>query len=476
MKPPRRAGATKASKVVPEKQGEGADLWGFFLRQGLERIRALFYYDLRAGITQNSVILLTGNAASMALSLISSALLARGLGPEGLSVFAVLGTLSAIGLTVADLGLSSSAIRQIAGELVPNPDGARRTASIFAQLKLFAGLIACCLLLAFAAPLSRGLNLPANSGIALIVVAGLMLFVSIVHGATGTILQALRRIRVLVGAQLVNAGLTVLLVGAFFLLNRLTIWSALLIVGVVTTLAAALLEFLWLPSGWRNSLLTKGLNLSLEGRRLFDFSKWIWISASLSVISSQLDLLLLNLWAAPQMVGIYALALNLSFKAHVVNKALHTVLLPTVSSLAGNEAYRVYVRHSLARSLLLSLLVLVLLPLARPFILAVYGTEYAGSVNVFYVLMAFVLFDLFSMPILLLAFPMNMPRLIAASDGVRVVTLVAVGSLLIPIWGMYGAALAKLASIIAGSIVTGTAIALRLKHTSDVRKKSENRI
>jgi len=427
------------------------------------RLRALFQYDLRAGITQNSLLLLSGNLAGMALGLISSALLARSLGPEGLRIFAVIGTVTTIGHTVADFGLSSSAIRQIAVHLTRDPDQARRTAGIFARLKLLTGLITCGFILAFVGPLTRVLKLPPESGPLLIALTSLMLLVSVLHGMTGTILQALRRYRLLVGTQLVNAGSTVLLVALFFLTQRLTLWPALILVGVVTTLAATSLEFSGLPADWRKAVLSRAEHLGTQGRRLLGFSKWLWLSASLSILASQLDLLLVNLWTSPQIAGFYALALNLSFKVHIVNKALYVVLLPTVSALAGQESYRTYVRHSLARSLILGALVLAMLPLAPPFILAVYGTAYAASINVFYFLMAFVLVDLFSMPVLLLAFPMNRPRLIAASDAVRVVTLIVAGSLFIPVWGMYGAALAKLISVVAGALVTGTAIALGLR-------------
>lgn len=282
-------------------------------------------------------------------------------------------------------------------------------------------------------------------------------------GMVSTVLHALRHFRALVITQSLNIGLTVALTVALFFINRLTVLPALL-VGVVTAAAAAGLGFVLLPAGWRASITAGGELHGQESRRLLSFSKWLWLSAILSVMSSQLDLLLLNRWLAPQFVGLYALALNLAFKVNIVNQSLRAVLLPTVSALSGKAAFVGYARRSLARSLLVVVALVAALPLAGPFILVVYGADYAASIDVFYLLMTVVLFDLLTVPFLLLAFPMNMPRLITAADAARVVALLVTGSLLIPAWGMHGAVLAKLAAAVAGALVIGLAIVLRLRN------------
>ncbi len=307
------------------------------------------------------------------------------------------------------------------------------------------------------------LNLPEDTGRLLLAVTGLMLLVTALHGISGTLLQSLQRFRALALTQMVNVGLTVIGVGALFFMRRLSIWSALLVVGVFSTLAAAGLEFLWLPPDWRQGLLSRVRERMTEARSLLRFGRWLWLSGALSILSAQLDLLLLNRWASPVEVGYYALAFNLSFKAHVVNKTMYTVLLPAASSLQDAASFRSFLRSSLARSMLWGALMVLALPFARPFIQVVYGSEYAPSVGVFYLLMAFVLLDLLALPLFLLPFSMKQPGLVAASDAVRVITLVAAGALLIPVWGMYGAAAAKLVSIAAGALVTGIAVTAALR-------------
>ena len=79
-------------------------------------------------IAQNTLIILSGEFARFAFGFVASIFLARGLGPEGLSVFSVVGAAMLIGVAVAELGLSQGAVRQIAPDLENAPDRSRRTA------------------------------------------------------------------------------------------------------------------------------------------------------------------------------------------------------------------------------------------------------------------------------------------------------------------------------------------------------------
>jgi O-antigen/teichoic acid export membrane protein len=433
-----------------------------YLRAGIAWCRAALQPDLQARLAHNTLLVFAGHLVRLLLGLISSVLLARSLGPAGLSVFSVVSAAMNIGITLADCGLSNSAIRQIAGDLTTSPDQAYRTAGAYARFKLLAGMLLATGAAVLVAPIGALLNLPRESASLLIWAGSLGVLATALSGIVATILHALRRFWALVLTQTLNIGLTVVLMAGLFFAAHLTVLPALL-VGIVTALAAASLGFALLPPDWRAALRAGSRFRSPEGRRLLAFSKWLWLSAILSVVASQLDLLLLNRWATPTIVGFYALALNLAFKVDILNQTVRAVLLPTVSALADKAAYVAYIRRSIARSLFLSLALVALLPLVRPFVLMVYGAAYAGSIAVFYALMIVILFELVTVPLLLLAFPMDMPRLIAAADGLRVVVLVAVGSLLIPGWGMYGAVAAKLAASVAGALVIGTAIAMRLR-------------
>jgi O-antigen/teichoic acid export membrane protein len=137
----------------------------------------------------------------------------------------------------------------------------------------------------------------------------------------------------------------------------------------------------------------------------------------------------------------------------VVNQSLYTTLLPAAAALSGREAIVRYLRRSLARSGVIALGLLLLIPLARPFILTFYGPDYATAVPLFQLLVGMVIFDVFSLPVILLAFPLNRPRLLAAADALRAGVLVVVALLLVPVVGPGGAAVAKIVAKGVGFLV-----------------------
>jgi stage V sporulation protein B len=169
------------------------------------------------------------------------------------------------------------------------------------------------------------------------------------------------------------------------------------------------------------------------------------------MLAGSLDLLLVGRWLPPPSVGLYALAGSLAGKADLVNQSLHTVLLPAASALDSPAAVRGYVRQSLRRSLALTLLLLPLLPLAGPLIGLFYGPAFLPAADIFRLLLGVALFDVWATPLLLLVYSADRPRLLAATDLLRVAALVACGAGLIPALGLAGAALARLCSRVAGA-------------------------
>ena len=416
-------------------------------------------------VARDSAVVLAGHGAQLGLGLISSAILARALGAEGLSLFAVVGAATAMAGTVADFGLRVGAIRYIAPASGATDRGvaqAQETAAAYARWKLVGSVLLTLLVLLAARPLALLLGLPPQAGPGLLRLGALAMLATLLSGLVGTLLHALRRFGALTLAQTANAALTVLLMGALWLAGRLDVGQALL-VGGMTAGVAALLGYAMAPAAWRRALRRSVPLGGAHSRRLLSFSRWLWVSNILSIAAVQLDIVLLNQWLAPAAVGIYALARNLAFKADIVNQTLHTVLLPQVSGLEGRGDYVAYARRTLGRGLLLGALMVLALPLARPFIVFVYGSEFAPSAPLFYALMAVVLLDLLASPLVLLALPLNRPRLLAASDGVQVLLLVAVGAAAIPLWGAYGAVLARFIARAGGILVTTAPILRQLR-------------
>jgi len=101
---------------------------------------------------------------------------------------------------------------------------------------------------------------------------------------------------------------------------------------------------------------------------------------------------------------------------------------------------------------------LLAMPLARPLIPFVFGANYTASVSLFLALLGVAIVDLFAAPVLLLAFTVERPKLIAAADAARLIALLVTALLLVPMIGAYGLVFAKLAASLAGFSLTVLAL------------------
>ena len=427
-------------------------LWG--------RLRVNVRNDWQDRVAQDSAVVFGGYLLSMGLGVISSAVLARGLGPEGLSTFAIIGATTSIVTTMSDFGLRLGAIRHITSALVDHTQQAYAFASAYTRLKLLGSFGMTIILLLLADPLVAIIQLEPESSATLLRIGAIAMLATMLSGMVATVLHALGRFRRLILAQSTNVALTVILMSVLWLSGRLNVSTALL-VGGITAMVAGLLSVWLLPQDWRRAIGSrvapvpglKGPALDDESRQLLSFSRWMWVSNIFSMVSVQIDVLLLNYFLPLPVVGVYALSRNLAQKAGAVNQTLHTVLVPGVSALVEADDRRAYVRRSLVRSGLLAILMVLVAPLAGPFFLLVYGQAYAAAINFFYALLVVVLVDLLLSPLILLALPLDRPRLLAMADAAQVVVLLLVGVALVPHWGVYGIVAAKLAAQLATALV-----------------------
>jgi O-antigen/teichoic acid export membrane protein len=400
-------------------------------------------------LTRSWALLTGSQLARLALTFVASVLIARHLGPADFGLFTLLGAVMTIAGVLADFGLTTAGVREIAGVLDADTERARLWGHSLFWLRALTAL----LILAAGGLLAGGLSWlvlgPAGRP-ALIWLALLGMVLVALTGAVNAIFQATGRFRQMVTISLVNAGLTVALALLLAAANRLNLITALVVLGMATSLAGLIVALRLLPAGWRPAF--PGLAaLRRDGRQLFLFGRWLWLASLIAIVTGYLDLLLLNRLSSPGALGAYALALNLAAKVDVVNQSLTTVLLPAVTALRESEQRRAYIRRILPRSLALALAVLALLPLARPFIQLFYGADYRAAAPLFQLMLATVAVDVLVSPLLLLAFPLNRPRLLAAADGLRGLTLLAIALPLIPILGPAGAVIGRLGGRLAGA-------------------------
>ncbi len=386
------------------------------------------------------LVTLAGNMSKLAISFGSSVIIARALNLTDYGLLALVSTVLTIADTFGDLGLTLAAVRSIARAQDSRPDQVRSIMAGYFSLAFGANLAAIGLGEILAGPIATFLLGRPEAEI-YIRIALIGLLPSAGSGCVMTLLQAARRFGALASLQVIAAVTYLIGIVVLALLHQLSIVSVVLL-GVLNPLVIFVI-------GWRMLKidLTFAETLSSTARKtwpeLIAFGKWLWLSTVLMLFATRLDLLLLGHWQSAAEVGLYALAFNVASKLDVVNRSRLTVLLPHVSSLRQFDHLKQYIVQSLRRSLPMAFLMLLTLPFLSLFVSLIYGSVYLEAVPALSLLVLVAALDLIATPILLLAYPLNLPWVITLSDSIRLITLIGFCVILIPGHGSIGAALAR---------------------------------
>lgn len=409
-------------------------------------------------VTRGWLVVTGGSLARLGIGFVASVIIARTFGPAELGIYALLAAAAMTVGAVADLGLTESAVKRIAPGWRDAPLLARDRTRGFFWIRTGTTVAIVAVGLALAAPIAAVWHGIHDDG-RLLALALLGVGATALSGAVTGILQATGHFGRLSLVLITNAALTACLALALRLAGHLTLATALVVLGIGTSLASFALGRWLLPQPLDLALPGRA-TLAAEARALFSFGVWVWIANSIAIVTSQVDLLLAGHWLAPAEVGAFALAVSLAAKVDVVNHSLHTALLPTASVLGSRTDIRAYLRRGLLRSGVVVVGLVPLIPLAPPLIRFVFGGAFDLSAALFPALLGVAMFDLLAAPTLLLAFSANRPQILAAANGVRIAALVAVAAWLVPLYGPYGLVLARFAARAAGLILT---IALLLR-------------
>jgi O-antigen/teichoic acid export membrane protein len=400
-------------------------------------------------ITRGWALVTSAGVVRLGLGFIASLVIARAFGPNDFGVYAVLAASVGIIGGLAEGGLTEAAVLRISAVWPAKPDTARQRARAFFWLRIGLAAVVVAAGCLMAGAMSRPL-LNVDDNLSRWALLGIV--ATAASGALSAMLQATGSFGRMSSLTLTNTGLTAIFAIGLALLSKLDLLAALILLGIGMSLATFFVGLTMLPMGWTLRL-PSVQQLQSEAQELLRTGRWLWLASAFAMLTANAEVLLLNRWAALPLVGAYALALNLASKADLVNHSLYTVLLPGVSTLRERGALSGYARRGLLRSGLIGIGLALLIPLAEPFIVLFYGADFAPAVTFFRLLLGVMVLDVLLTPFLLLPLAYRQPRLLAAADATRAITLVAVAVAAIPIYGAFGAIAARLAARLAGAAI-----------------------
>jgi O-antigen/teichoic acid export membrane protein len=188
-------------------------------------------------------------------------------------------------------------------------------------------------------------------------------------------------------------------------------------------------------------------------RQLVAFGGFVAISKLLFTVYNRLDLFFLAHWRSAGEVAIYSAATTLTYAIDLTTFSIITARMANIGRLNDSAELRRHVRATLRLCMTFAIVILPLWLFARPVIDTLYTSRYHESAAVFRVLFLGSWMTMLVHPLYLVLYARQRTRALLWADAVLIAVSCAMGPLLVPAWGVIGAATMTVAARAAGCVV-----------------------
>jgi O-antigen/teichoic acid export membrane protein len=186
---------------------------------------------------------------------------------------------------------------------------------------------------------------------------------------------------------------------------------------------------------------------------LFEFAKYTWLGSIGDKTYNEMDILVLGAFLSSSVVGVYSVAWSLSAFLNIFGKAINQTMYPEISKISSEndpQSAANLVTDSLKYAGLITIPGLVGGGLLAERLMSVYGSDFVQAAPVLGLLVAAVLLNGYLGQCQNALNAIDRPDLAFRVNGIFVVTNVGLNVIMIPEFGMFGAATATLISTALG--------------------------
>lgn len=398
---------------------------------------------LKTKTIAHSAITLSGTAVNGILGVLFFIYLARTLGPESFGVISISIVVLTMVSDIADFGINTGLINFV-GKLFPsNSEDAFRYLKLGFILKLFISLVVL-IIGYYIAPIAASMvflkpELEFYLKLSFVGVGGAMLF------SFGTnALQALQRYKSWALLNIFTNGLRLL---AIVILSTVLLVNTKnsLIIYIIFPFFGFLVSLFFLP---RKFLFVRDEQKVLKD--FFHYNKWVALSILIAAVSSRLDSFFTARFLPIDQTGFYSVGVQLSSVLPQFTYAIASVAAPKIASYSDKKHLVVYLKKLQLYTLALAAGVFIISPIAFIVIPLVYTSAYSASIWPFLILLYAQLIFLLSIPShQTIFYYFSNPKIFVIISAIIMAVLISLNLLLIPIFGIIGAAV----SVLAGSVI-----------------------
>ncbi len=429
----------------------------------------------RKGI-EDTVVSLIPQAVTLLAGIITTALIARGLGPTGMGKYALISSVSGLAAVLSDLGIGGTAIR-FASQSASLGDTARQFAVLrwaFRLRMLLLFMVTAVIFLAIPVVAQRIWN--AGNMIHLL---RLSLFIGI-FGAVSSVpiiyFQSLKRFKM---NATVSVGQTLLSFAGILVIALLNKWSLELII-IVSILASGIASLIFL------SLVPKPAIFNIQELRLLVKSKikyifqmpmkysndteaigdsgihtfaiYMILSAIVVQLTLRADIWLMGVYIDKSQIGLYSVATKFTMPLAMLLGAMNTALWPRASALISYKKAVGLLKKTFRLSSIVfigGIIYAILAPILTPYI---FGRAYADAILLGQILCLRYCLAILISPIGLIGYSLGFVRIYWWINFMQMIVVIGINLLLLPKIGVIGSALALIVNEIVGGLCIGIII------------------
>jgi len=388
-----------------------------------------------SGLVQSTLVAV-GNVGASGFSAISLIILSRYLGPQSFGGFSVAFSLTQLTARIGDLGLNLSLQRYVAARYQTHPDEAAAAIQLVGKIKLGIAGLSILLGLVIGPLLSQSLfhvSDPLMTTIGVCLAAVIILYEYVV-----TIAQSIAKFVHSVAINGIQALIKAsLAIGSFFLLapDPRFAYSWYGLAPFVATLIGS-------------SFVTKYFKKQSHHHQvwpdIYRVAQFSFIGVIAAAVGDNIDVLMVNSSLSEYQTGLYSAASRIALMLTLFGLSFGTVFNTRIA--------RYQNKHDLSRyftkALLFGLASLCLIPvgilLAKPLILLTAGAQFAAAIPAMNYLMASSFIMMAGVPFIAIFYVVDYPAYFAVSGVIQTIILIAGNAVLIPLFGIEGAGIAKL--------------------------------
>jgi len=378
-----------------------------------------------------------GNIGATVISAVAMIIFSRSLGPTNFGVFSVLFSLLLILSRVGDMGLNIAVQRYIA-QNKDNTSLITKFSRVGFSLKLIlVGLIILVGIFGANFITTTLLNLPSSNTLYVRLVFCLSLGVVFYEYMT-SVLQAVQSFNYSILCNWVQSG-TKLVLGIFSLIVKELSLFVITLLYLFAPVLGGIVGFAKIPLSyfvplWDQKIIAK----------LISVSRWTGIAIIAATIADNVDILIVQNLLNSYDTGLYSAAVRIASVASLFSFSLGTVLNVRVASYKDKSHLTAYLKKAVSLAIISLIGISLLSLLSYPAIIFTVGQEFLGAVPTLQFLFIATAILTATSPFVALFYLFDRPQYFALSGIISTVLLLGGDILLIPSYGLLGAAYARI--------------------------------